>query len=95
MVVIGNFRNRPDLRKMPRRPIRHAANLLVDEKGTLRPCWIVDISDVGARLMLLSDYELPERFVLLLTETGKARRDCRVVWRDGLILGVEFQKKSR
>lgn len=92
MVVIGNFRNGPELRKNPRRPIRHAARLLVDEKGTLRPCWIVDISDSGARLRLQSDCELPQRFHLLLTETGKARRDCRVVWRDGLILGVEFQK---
>jgi hypothetical protein len=42
--------------------------------------------------MLQSNSELPNRFVLLLTETGQPRRHCRIVWRDGLIVGVEFQR---
>jgi PilZ domain len=87
----GNFRNKPDLRKKPRRRVRHAAILRVDKNGALRPCWLSDISDGGARLMLQSDCEIPDRFVLVLTKTGKIHRHCRIVWRKGLILGVEFQ----
>jgi PilZ domain-containing protein len=47
-------------------------------------CSISDISESGARLAL------PETFMLLLTANGGARRHCRVVWREGLMIGVEF-----
>ena len=93
MVVIGNFRSGAELREKKRQPMCYVARLLVDEKGTLRPCLVSDISDSGARLVLQSDGDLPERFVLLLTKTGKARRHCRLVWRDGLNLGVEFPER--
>jgi hypothetical protein len=92
MVVIGNFRDKPDLRKKPRRTIRHAAMLRVDKNGGQLPCWLSDISDGGARLMLESDCEIPDQFVLVLTKSGNIRRHCRIVWRKRLILGVEFQR---
>ena len=90
MVVLGNFRNRAELRKKPRRQFHYGARLVIDDKGTLVPCSIADISETGARLMLERDQELPERFLLLLTPRGGARRVCRVVWRNALSLGVEF-----
>ena len=40
--------------------------------------------------MLEKECNLPERFILLLTRSGEARRHCRLVWRDGLAAGVEF-----
>ena len=43
-----------------------------------------------ARLALDRDQELPDTFILLLTASGDARRHCRVIWRDGLTVGVEF-----
>jgi uncharacterized protein (UPF0248 family) len=88
----GNLQNKRDLRKKPRRQVRHAAILHINKNGGLRPRWLSDISDGGARLMLKSDHELPHRFVLVLTKTGKIHRHCRIVWRKGLILGVEFQR---
>jgi hypothetical protein len=48
------------------------------------------ISDNGARLLLDSDIELPERFRVRLTETGKVSRGCQVFWRKHLILRVQF-----
>ena len=53
-------------------------------------CAIADISESGARLALEHDGELPDTFVLLLTASGGPRRHCRVVWRDGLTVGVKF-----
>jgi hypothetical protein len=50
---------------------------------------ITDISDNGARLYCDSD--MPDTFLLSLSGEGiDTRRECRVVWRLGGELGVEF-----
>jgi hypothetical protein len=90
MVVVGNFRNHAELRKKKRRHFHYNARILVDQKGTLLVCSIVDISELGARIVFENDREPPEQFVLLLTESGDARRHCRVVWRNGTTVGVAF-----
>ena len=90
MVVVGNFRNRAELRKKPRRQFHYNARILVEVNAPLVPCAIVDISESGARLSLENDDALPETFTLLLTRNGRTRRHCRVVWRDGPTLGVEY-----
>jgi PilZ domain len=82
--------SQPDLRKYPRRPFNYAAAIVVDTTTPPRPCRLADVSHSGARLVLERDEELPDRFVLLLTHNGEARRHCRVVWRMGTTLGVEF-----
>jgi hypothetical protein len=90
MVVVGNFRNRAELRKKKRRHFHYNAKIVVDAKGTLLSCSIIDISEHGARLVLENDREPPEHFVLLLTASGDTRRHCRVVWRNGTTVGVAF-----
>ena len=89
MVVVGNFRSRAEMRKKPRRGFHYNAKIFKD-KNTLLSCAIADISDSGARLNLESDVELPAEFTLLLTSNGGARRQCRLIWREGLTLGVKF-----
>jgi hypothetical protein len=89
MVVVGNFRSRAEMRKKPRRSFHYNARILKD-KDTQIVCAIADISHNGARLTLDSDIELPADFVLLLTRNGVAQRHCRVIWRDGLTVGVTF-----
>jgi hypothetical protein len=81
--------NRAELRIKQRRQFHYNASVLLDGSSLPRPCAIADISETGARIMLESECELPERFILLLTP-GEARRHCRLVWRDGLAAGVEF-----
>lgn len=90
MVAIGNYRNGAELRRKPRRQFHYDASILLD--GTSPPCVcaIADISETGARIVLERERELPERFILLLNRGGEARRHCRVVWRKGLTVGVEF-----
>jgi hypothetical protein len=90
MVVVGNYRNRAELRKKPRRQFHYTARILVDKKTPPIACSISDISESGALLSLEAEQELPDTFMLLLTANGGARRSCRVVWRDGLTMGVEF-----
>jgi hypothetical protein len=90
MVVVGNFRNHAELRRKPRRQFHYTASVLLDGTSPPHPCAIADISATGARIVLQAACELPERFILLLTPSGEARRHCRLVWRDGLAAGVKF-----
>ncbi|MFZ0422382.1 MAG: PilZ domain-containing protein [Xanthobacteraceae bacterium] len=94
MVVVGNFRNRAELRKKPRRAFHYNARIVTGGDPPAIVCSIADISEIGARLTLESEAEVPDEFVLLLTPTGMPRRNCRVIWRDGLALGVEFPQEE-
>lgn len=90
MVVVGDFRARSELRKKPRWQFHYWARIVVEPNRPPLSCTISDISHTGARIALDNDEELPDRFILLLTKGGGARRLCRVVWRAELTLGVEF-----
>ena len=89
MVVLGNFRDKSELRRSKRKALRYTANILTNKDGSTCPCTISDISETGARLLLYDDCELPDTFVLLLTSNGKAQRFCNLVWRDGKTIGVK------
>lgn len=88
--MAGSSRNGPELRRKPRRQFHYDARILKDRDTPLVSCLISDISDSGARLNLETATELPDTFVLLLTPNGGARRNCRVVWRNGTSVGVKF-----
>jgi hypothetical protein len=90
MVVVGNYRSHAELRKKPRRQFHYNAGVLLEGASAPLPCAIADISETGARIVLETEIELPERFILLLTRKGEARRQCRLVWRDGQTAGVAF-----
>jgi hypothetical protein len=90
MVVVGNYRNHAELRKKPRRSFHYNAKILTDKESPPIACAIADVSASGARLNLENDVELPPEFILLLTTNGQARRHCRLIWRDGLTVGVKF-----
>jgi hypothetical protein len=90
MVAVGSFRKHAELRKQPRRQFHYNARIVTDGKTPPIACSIADISQTGARLALQHDEELPDTFILLLTANGGARRACRVVWREGQTVGVEF-----
>ena len=90
MVISGNYRNRAELRKKPRRQFHYSARIVTEGNEPARKCTVSDISQGGARLALDNDDELPDRFVLLFTRNGGTRRRCRVIWRTGTTVGVEF-----
>jgi hypothetical protein len=90
MVVIGNYRNHAELRKKPRRQFHYNAQIFTDKETPPVACAISDISQAGARLTLEREEKLPDTFTLLLTANGGARRHCRVIWREGVTIGVQF-----
>jgi CheY-like chemotaxis protein len=88
--VAGNFRDRRELRRRPRRQLQGTAWLLTDEHVPPTKCTIADLSELGACVVLQSGQHLPNHFTLLLTENGSARRNCRLIWRTGSRVGIEF-----
>jgi hypothetical protein len=81
-----------DKRKSTRRSVRYSA-WIVREGDDLHGCALFDISETGARIEVEDTTSIPELFVLLLSGNGKARRACRVVWRQPSQLGVIFEKR--
>jgi hypothetical protein len=81
-----------DKRKSRRRPLRYSAWMALDDEK-LHGCVLSDISDTGARLDVEDSQALPDHFRLLLSGTGSARRNCRVIWRGAAQIGVAFEKR--
>ena len=52
------------------------------------PCTIRDVSGTGARLSLNSSAWVPEQFTLVFS--SGLRKDCRVAWRKGRLIGSAF-----
>jgi hypothetical protein len=76
-------------RKIARRVINRVAKFATDDGSLPRQCMITDISEGGARLY--SETDMPQKFTLQISsDAGDARRDCRVAWRLGREIGIEF-----
>src|SRR5215213_3480329 len=73
-----------------RRDARYGVWIAYGDDNTLVPCTLLDVSQSGARLMLPGNEDVPGEFLLLLSEHGRARRQCRVAWRRNDKVGVEF-----
>ena len=61
-----------------------------DEGSVVAKCTMRDVSASGASLVLHPISEVPDRFSLVLSQDGKVRRYCEVVWRSQALLGVRF-----
>lgn len=76
-------------RKVPRRIFNRVAQFHSEICPLPRPILVTDISERGARLF--TEIEIPPTFTLSVSGEGMTmRHDCRVVWRLGGELGVEF-----
>jgi hypothetical protein len=54
----------------------------------------LDFSDSGAKIKLDLSIDLPERFLIVLSEGGDVQRVCRLVWRTAGEVGVRFMAPS-
>ena len=89
MAAVESLRSKTELRKHARKPFHWRATIIAGS-GSPRPCTVSDVSESGARLKVDRPGELPEKFILLLTASGKTRRLCRVIWRSKKEAGVKF-----
>ena len=60
------------------------------------PCRMLDAGETGAKLQLgfaANRFTLTE-FILLLSTTGTSARQCELVWANGDMIGVRFNKDN-
>jgi hypothetical protein len=82
-----------DKRKSKRQPLTCRSSIVsLDRKQTFG-CRLGDISATGARIFVEKPEELPDDFVLILSERGKVMRLCRVVRRGEKQVGVTFRPR--
>lgn len=81
---------RKESRRNARRQTKCAALILVDKQVPPINGTISDVSVLGACVVLQTEETLPDQFLLFLVGGGSVCRKCRLVWRRGLKVGVEF-----
>jgi len=72
------------------RILRNAA-IILNDRGRVVHCTLLDLSKCGARISLGSTYKISEVFDLTF-DNGRTRRKCRVIWRTDTKLGVTFEQ---
>jgi hypothetical protein len=80
-------------RKSHRQPLRYPARLDFGDGSEPSACLLSDISAIGARVLVEHPDTVPDTLELLLAQKNNAVRHCRVVWREGPQLGLEFVRK--
>jgi hypothetical protein len=58
-----------------------------------RPCILSNFSNTGAKLTKVVPATIPDEFMLSITPRGR-KRACRVRWRYGEAVGVEFTDRG-
>lgn len=79
-----------ELRKYKRREVHYPVWIVVDPAQPPQRCMLLNVSQGGAKIEIDKQLEPPEKFTLLLTHRGHSTRPCRLVWRNGTNMGVEF-----
>jgi hypothetical protein len=75
------------IRVRPSGNVSRLAKIVVDVKSPIIDCSVIDYAAGGACLAVAPGITLPKTFELLHAGT---KRRCRVVWTNGLRLGVSF-----
>lgn len=81
-------------RKSVRRAIGYGATILASDGSWSRKCRIIDISQSGAKLGLDQPADLPQDFLLALSQRARPTRRCRVVWTANDQVGVQFEPSN-
>jgi PilZ domain len=86
------FASSQDRRDASRKPLQFAAWV---ERAGEEPleCVVVDMTIKGARLRA-PNAAIPNEFMLLLDNKSSLKRRCKVIWRKGFTVGLEFVQGS-
>jgi hypothetical protein len=81
---------RSEKRKNLRQPIQRHVWIDLGNGAPLIECALGNMSDTGAKLVLPGRRQLPSQFILCLAQDGRVARKCRIAWKEGDTIGVEF-----
>ena len=71
---------------------RYPVNLMGVDGTWRRACFLLDVSDTGAKIEVEGSIDVlkAREFFLVLSSTGLAYRRCELIWIDGSTVGVQF-----
>lgn len=90
MRLVANFRPR----QAPRRKLKIPVTVFLESGERVAQAYTLDVSKGGAKLKLDRSIDLPDQFLISLSERGDVLRLCRVVWRGANEIGVRFIERS-
>jgi hypothetical protein len=73
-----------------RKSLRQPGWITFDGGFAARQCVVEDLSATGAKVTLDDPNTLPARLRLAFTRDARTGRNCEVVWRRGMSVGVKF-----
>lgn len=73
---------------------RLPGNVLDDSAVAGEPCFIQNLSPLGASVVFSEGFTIPKRFYLFIGENGQSHRAV-TIWRNGNIAGVKFLEARR
>lgn len=73
-----------------RRAAKQDAWISIPGSFATRQCTLIDISKKGAKLRVDDVAFLQSTFNLKFSRDDRTGRNCRIVWRKGLLCGIEF-----
>ena len=77
-------------RVLSRKNLRQRCWVAAGPTQSFSECFLSDISNTGAKLVLERERKLPDKFDLYMTPDGSVGRNCEVVWQTGKEIGVKF-----
>ena len=81
-----------DRRNSERHRFNRFARIQGEAGGASGDCLIINMSETGVRLHA-ENFNVPDDFILVLSDGPYSRRSGRVVWRLGFELGAEFTNR--
>lgn len=80
--------------RTPRRNTQHHAWILLAGGFAKRKCTILDLSATGARIALSQTGSIGNEIGLALTADVRKITRCRLIWRTGTTIGVQFIERT-
>jgi hypothetical protein len=77
-------------KRSPRKAFERLGWVEFEDGSSILNCVIENISDTGAKLIFKDASEVPDSFILWLSQDGRVARQCQVVRRSGREFGVRF-----
>jgi hypothetical protein len=90
MKILDLLRSRIEQRRQPRRNVIVTAWLRSKDDPVPFVCVLWDISEGGARLTVANVAAIPDQFSLLSARDAPSGTSCRVAWRSGGQIGIQF-----
>ena len=73
-----------------RKSLQQSGWITMEGGFAARPCMVHDLSTSGAKVTIDDPSALPAKLRLAFSRDARTGRNCEVVWRRGMSIGVKF-----